>query len=365
MADQMTSNELQPNPAPWPQQLGKWASQADATGELQPEQIALMHDQGWLKMLAPQSLGGKELPLPEVVRLEEAIAQADGSCGWVATLCAGAGWFTGFLPTGLAQDILATPQVCLAGSGAPTGHADREGDGWRLTGQWRHASGSQMATHFTFNALLCEKGQTLLDAQGQPRLCAFVVPAAHVKVEPDSWHSVGLRATTSRAFTVENLWVSSDHAFVIEASHATATGPLYRFPFEALAFVTLAANMLGMARHFMALAQDMTTRHIPALNGASPAAVGLWAASDRSLRAAREGFYAQLDSVWAATVQGTANAVQSQQLVDTSRALARHARECVDALYPCCGLHAADPRSEINRVWRDLHTASQHAIWLR
>lgn len=351
--------------APLALDLDRWAASADAAGHLLSDQINQIHSNQWLKMLAPRSVGGSERPLPEVVRLEEAIAQADGSCGWVVTLCAGAGWFTGFLSTGLAQDILATPQVCLAGSGAPTGHADREGDGWRLKGQWRHASGSQMATHFTFNALLCEKGQALLDAQGQPRICAFVVPAAQVTVEPDSWHSVGLRATTSQAFTVENLWVSSDHAFVIEASHATATGPLYRFPFEALAFVTLAANLLGMARHFMALAQDMTRRHIPALNGASPAAVALWAASERSLHAAREGFYAQLDSVWAATVQGTASAAQSQQLVDTARALARHARECVDALYPCCGLHAADPRSEINRVWRDLHTASQHAIWLR
>ena len=341
------------------------AAQADATGQLQPEQIDLIHNPTWLKMLAPQAVGGHELPLPEVVRLEEAIAQADGSCGWVVTLCAGAGWFTGFLPTDLAQDILSTPQMCLAGSGAPTGFAERDGEGWRLSGQWRHASGSQLATHFTFNAQLREAGQTLLDAQGRPRICAFVVPAAQVQVEPDSWHSVGLRATTSQAFTVHHLRVSSNHAFVIEASHATASGPLYRFPFEALAFVTLAANMLGMARHFMALAQGITARHIPTLNGPSDAALALWAASDRSLQAARADFYTQLDIVWAATVLHKADAAQSQQLIDAARALARHARECVDALYPCCGLHAADPRSEINRVWRDLHTASQHAIWLR
>lgn len=341
------------------------AVQADATGHLQPDQIDLIHRKQWLKMLAPRAQGGSELPLPEVVRLEEAIAQADGSCGWVVTLCAGAGWFTGFLPAGLAQEILSTPQVCLAGSGAPTGHAERDGQGWRLSGQWHHASGSQLATHVTFNAQLREDGQALLDAQGRPRICAFVVPAAQVQVAPDSWHSIGLRATTSQAFTVQDLRVSSDHAFVIDASHATASGPLYRFPFEALAFVTLAANMLGMARHFMALAQGITARHIPTLNGPSRAALALWTVSDRALETARADFYAQLDSVWAATVQGTASALQSQQLVDTARALASQARECVDALYPCCGLHAADPRSEINRVWRDLHTASQHAIWLR
>jgi hypothetical protein len=53
------------------------------------------------------------------------------------------------------------------------------------------------------------------------------------------------------------------------------------------------------------------------------------------------------------------------RLVNTTQALVRQCREIVDALYPCCGLQAADPRTEISRVWRDFHTASQHALWLR
>jgi len=341
------------------------AAQSDALGELQADQLRLLHDSQWLKMLAPQALGGHELPLPDVVRLEEAVAQADGSCGWVVTLCAGAAWFTGFLPPELGQTILATPSVCLAGSGAPTGFAERDGEGWRLKGQWRHASGSQLATHFTFNAQLRQAGQALLDAQGRARHCAFVVPASQVVVDADSWHSVGLRASTSRSFSVHNVWVPTAQAFVIDAAHATATGPLYRFPFEALAFVTLAANVLGMARHFMALAQPLSARPLPHLGGPSPVVQGLWQSCDQSLHRLCADFYAQLDSVWSATVQGGANGTHNQQLVDTARALAHHARECVDALYPCCGLHAADPRTEINRVWRDLHTATQHAIWMR
>lgn len=341
------------------------SEQADSQACLQTPQIDTIHQQQWLTMLAPQALGGYELPLPDVVRLEEAIALADGSCGWVVTLCAGAAWFTGFLPPELGQTILSTPRVCLAGSGAPTGFAERDGEGWRLNGQWRHASGSQLATHFTFNAQLRQAGQALLDTQGRARHCAFVVPASQVVVDADSWHSVGLRATTSRSFSVHNVWVPTAQAFVIDATQARATGPLYRFPFEALAFVTLAANVLGMARHFMALAQPLSTRPLPPLGTPSPVVQGLWESSDRSLHRLRADFYAQLDSVWSATVQGSANATHNQQLVDTARALVHHARECVDALYPCCGLHAADPRTEINRVWRDLHTATQHAIWLR
>ncbi len=46
----------------------------------------------------------------------------------------------------------------------------------------------------------------------------------------------------------------------------------------------------------------------------------------------------------------------------TSCTLAAVARQLVDELYPYCGLAAADPATEINRVWRNLHTASQHKL---
>ena len=46
----------------------------------------------------------------------------------------------------------------------------------------------------------------------------------------------------------------------------------------------------------------------------------------------------------------------------TSHVLAQISREVVDKLYPLCGLPAAHSGSEINRCWRDLHTASQHSL---
>jgi alkylation response protein AidB-like acyl-CoA dehydrogenase len=156
--------------------IDRYAAAADTDGWLHPVHQALIHHRGWLRMLAPRAVGGEERPLPDVVRLEEAIARVDGSVGWTVTLCAGAGWFAGFLPPHLARAILATPRACLAGSGAPTGHADREGDGWRIEGEWDYASGAPMATHFTFNAFLRADGRPLLDAQGQPRIQAFAVP---------------------------------------------------------------------------------------------------------------------------------------------------------------------------------------------
>lgn len=45
-----------------------------------------------------------------------------------------------------------------------------------------------------------------------------------------------------------------------------------------------------------------------------------------------------------------------------SRELSHQSRNIVDTLYPYAGLEAAKKETELNRVWRDLHTASQHAL---
>jgi alkylation response protein AidB-like acyl-CoA dehydrogenase len=344
------------------------AAAADAARWLHPVQQALLHRRGWLKMLAPRALGGAELPLPQVVRLEEAVAAIDGSMGWVLTLCAGAGWFAGFMPADVAGAIVATRRVCVGGSGAPTGYADVEGDGYRISGRWDYASGAPMATHFTLNAVLREDGQVLTDAAGAPRIRAFIVPAAQVGIVP-SWRSVGLRATASHSYRIDGQWVASGHGFAIDAAHATADGPLYRFPFYSLAFVTLAANVAGMAAHFLRLARPAMSRRRHAILGQPlldvPAVQDLLRSLETAYAAARGHFYEILDRSWDSLCAGTpvsSDAAAAMQAA--SLALVAISRKAVDELYPYCGLYAAAEDSEINRVWRDLHTATQHTLLL-
>jgi alkylation response protein AidB-like acyl-CoA dehydrogenase len=344
------------------------AAAADEARWLLPAQQALIHRRGWLRMLAPRASGGAELALPDVVRLEERIAALDGSMGWVVTLCAGAGWFAGFLPPPLAREIIATRRVCVAGSGAPTGYADLEGDGYRIEGRWDYASGAPMATHFTLNAILRENGQPLLDAAGAPRIRAFIVPARAVEVVP-SWRSIGLRATASHSYRITDKWIAAKHGFQIDAAHATAAGPLYRFPFMSLAFVTLSANLAGMAAHFLALATPSIARRRHPLLGMQlidvPSVAQRVQGAADALAAARTLFYRLLDRAWEQVVAGTAlSAGDTAALQSASLALVGVARKAVDELYPFCGLYAASEDSEINRVWRDFHTATQHTLLL-
>ncbi len=345
-----------------------FAPAADASGFLHPVQQALIHRRGWLRMLAPHAAGGAELPLPAVVRREEQIASIDGSMGWVVTLCAGAGWFAGFLPPALAREIVGTRRVCVAGSGAPTGYADLEGDGYRISGRWDYASGAPMATHFTLNAIVRENGQPVLDNSGAVRIRAFVVPAQYVAVAP-SWGSIGLRATASHSYRIDNQWIAAQHGFQIDAAHATDAGPLYRFPFFSLAFVTWAANLAGMAGHFLQLATPAISRRRHPLTGMqlidSPGVSARLHSAAEDLESARTHFYQLLDGAWEQVVAGSAiGAGDAAAVQAASLALAGVSRKSVDELYPYCGLYAASEQSDINRVWRDFHTATQHTLLL-
>jgi alkylation response protein AidB-like acyl-CoA dehydrogenase len=316
-------------------------------------------------MLAPRAAGGAELPLPDVVRLEERLAATDGSLGWVVTLCAGAGWFAGFLPPALAAQIMATPHVCLAGSGAPTGFADIDGDDFLITGRWDYASGAPMATHFTLNAVLRQRGEVLRDGDGKPRIRAFVVPARHVTLEA-SWQAIGLRASASHAYRLDGARVPASHGFTIDAAHATADGPLYRFPFMALAYVTLAANLLGMAGCFVELAGPLIAarrQHGTSVPLAEvPSVAARLAAAREDLAAHRAALHETLDGAWADVVRHAPPDDAGLQRV--SLQVVATCRRVVDGLYPYCGLQAAREDAAINRVWRDFHTATQHALLL-
>jgi alkylation response protein AidB-like acyl-CoA dehydrogenase len=356
---------LEPHDA---QLIHEHAAQSDEDAALAPALQALVHERGWLRMLAPTSSGGAELALPDVVRLEESIAAADGSVGWLVTLCAGAGWFAGFLPPAFAREIIGTPNLCVAGSGARTGFADVEAGGYRLSGSWDFATGAPLATHFTLNAVIRENGEPLRDSGGAPRIRAFIIPARHVQVH-DSWRSIGLRATASHSFSVDSVWVGAEHGFDIDAAHATAPGPLYRFPFVSLAYATLAANLSGMALNFVERsAQMLARRRHPATAqplAEVPAVANALREAQDGLAAARSVFYRHVDRMWETVCRNAeVDPADMQALQAAALELVKVARRAVDELYPFCGLYAAHEGSDIGRAWRDLHTATQHTMLL-
>jgi len=341
------------------------AAAAEQMGMLHPEQLQLIYRHNWLKLLVPEAYTGRQVSLSELVRLQEAISWTDGSTGWVVTLCSGAGWFGGFIDPEIAHQVFSNPGVCLAGSGAADGVADITDTGYVINGTWKYASGAHHATNITANCMIKKDGEPVLDEADQPLILPFIFDKNDVSILP-AWKYIGMVATGSDAFEVKDLAVKLDRQFKIDPAAAIVSASLYQYPFLQLAEATLAVNLSGIAIHFMDLCEDIFQDKIKQPRLTSGQKTFLFDELNRlknEINLIRKDFFEAVDQSWAA-IQNS-NIVSDEllnQVSITSRKLAQLARENVDRLYPLCGLIAASPDTEINRVWRDLHTASQHAL---
>lgn len=315
-------------------------------------------------MLVPEKYGGLGWTLPRVLQMEEALSWADGSVGWVVTLCAGAAWFAGFLDPSLVKEILRDDKACFAGSGAASGTARAIPNGFEINGAWKYASGSPHATVFTANCTIVRDGIPERNADGTPVVSAFLFLRDEVTLRRQ-WESMGMVATASHSFEVRQLHVRPGRRFLVDAAHARWKNPVYQYPFLQLAETTLAVNLSGMALRFIELCQGLFTAQDLPPRGRRHREE-LLAATSAKINEYRQRFFGAVDVSWHLCTRGQAiDPIVLREVSNNSHALVRESLRAVDDLYPWCGLVAAQPRTEINRVWRNIHTASQHALFRR
>ncbi|RDC56067.1 acyl-CoA dehydrogenase [Pedobacter chinensis] len=349
----------------WQEKVKKFAAISEEMGKLHPEVLEVAYQENWFKLFVPEVYGGAGKKLPEILRLEEDLAEADGSLGWTITLCAGAAWFAGFLNPELAKEVFADREVCFAGSGAIGGTAVETNKGYLINGHWKYASGALHATIFTANCILKnEDGTDILDEDGNPEVKSFILKKDEVEILA-GWSYFGLIATGSHAFEVKNLEVPGNRTFKINNDIKVADEG-FDYPFLQLAETTLAVNSLGMANHFIKLVEDSFFSR-SGLKRYSENQIEFFTGEldrcKKEIRELRVEFYKAFDQSWQELISnGAASAEILTKVSLLSRKLAHSCRNATDTLFPYCGLEAAKKESEINRVWRDIHTASQHAL---
>ncbi len=349
----------------WVDTIKKHAAEAENLGKLHPEVLDLIYQQNWFNLYVPKIYGGLEKPLPKILRLEEALAKADGSLAWTVTLCSGAAWFSGFLDKSLAEEIFQDQKACFAGSGAIGGTATKTSKGYIINGFWKYASGALHATVFTANCILTDtNGQSLLDEEGNEIVKSFILKKEEVEIISE-WAYFGLVATGSHAFEVRDLEVPENRIFQINGELKVDVS-LLNYPFMPLAETTLAVNYSGMALHFVELVEDYFYNR-SGQKRYTQAQLTYFEQDLNNLKenfqSVRSEFFNSADFSWEEFSKTGSLSESTLKLINNkSRQLAHTARKMVDALYPYCGLEAAKKATELNRVWRDIHTASQHSL---
>jgi alkylation response protein AidB-like acyl-CoA dehydrogenase len=313
-------------------------------------------------LFVPKNLGGLELDLIEGLKIEEEIARIDGSLGWTVTLCAGANAFAGYLAPEPAADIFSNPKVCFAGSGKIGGIARETEEGYVISGRWNYVTGLPHATVLTANCRIEKDGVLLDNGDGSPCYTSFFFFPAEAVFEED-WHTMGLVATASHSFKIENLRVDSNRSFRIDGAFRTIDHVLYQYPYASFAPLTLAANHLGMQAHFLELAETIFASAGETAHKDFRSRLLEQAACETENR--RTLFYNCAAQSWEELQEkGRLSAEMANTIFELCREIVKKGRDALMEIYPYLGISATNPETEINRLIRDALTASQHSFLL-
>src|ERR1700691_3727694 len=166
---------------------------------------------GVFRRYVPRSHGGDEMWPDEGLTVIEELARADASVAWVAAVGSEGPSFYAYLPADTYDKIYAGgPDVIHTGVINATGKAVRDKGGYRFSGRWSFASGSNNADYICIHGVLDGPDPTPGGpAAAGPATRLGVVPADKVQID-DVWRTSGLKGTASNDIVVNDLFIPEE-----------------------------------------------------------------------------------------------------------------------------------------------------------
>lgn len=321
--------------------------------------VTALRDAGIFALCVPAALGGREASAATLVSAIETLAHADAAVGWCAMIGATTGVVAAYLPDAAARTIYGTTGARITGGVfAPQGIAVPTDGGYTVSGRWSFASGCQHADWLMGGAVV------RTEPMPPPRL--MIVPASAMEII-DTWDTAGLRGTGSHDLQIEEYFVPAEHSVSLVVDRPRADGPLYRFPVFGLLALGIAGVALGIARASVEALVTLAAEKTPANSRRRLAERGVVQAqvahATALIGAARAYLFEQIETAWQTAVAGDPiSLTQRAQLRLGATNATTMSAQAVDLMYAAGGGTAIYARSPLQRHFRDIHTATAHAM---
>ena len=308
-------------------------------------------------VMLPERYGGLGESRSAYFEAVEAIARADGSAGWVASVCNAVNYaaFKGLPEEGRHELFGHGPVACWAALPPVASSQPRPG-GFLVSTKGVFGSGSSVSRW----VLVASPGS---EAQGPAQFRAHYVPKHEVDIDAGAWDVMGLRGTASIDYAVDEVFVPTHRTY----EYGYATGPAG----GTTATELIQLNALGLAAFASGVAQH-ALNELLALARKTKRVAGVGMQADDNvvqfgigeiegrMRAARThalSIAARADEAAAAGRPFTAG-LEAMQAHQT---LARASRDMVIFAFDNAPTSVIYARHPLQRCLRDIFTGLKHA----
>jgi 3-hydroxy-9,10-secoandrosta-1,3,5(10)-triene-9,17-dione monooxygenase len=343
------------------------AGEAEELRRIPAETIRTLRERGLMKALQPARYGGFELDPLTFYRAAGRIGEVCGSTAWVFGILGVHPWQLGLFPDEAQREVWGEDDTTLVASTyAPVGQVKAVEGGFEISGRWPWSSGTDHC-QWVFLGGINASDTTQLDMR------TFLLPRSDYEII-DTWRAVGLRGSGTNDILVESAFVPEHRTLSFADTgrcdcpgNAVNKAPLYRLPFASVFATAIESAALGIAGGLLHAYRELLTERFKIAYGEA-------AREDPHAQTKLAQAHSMVDSAWLqlernlGVVDQAARRGEAADMLD--RARLRHdqaygvsrAVEAADLCFESSGGAALRDGHPLQRFWRDIHAARQHAI---
>lgn len=332
------------------------SDQAEAERTTPAESIDALRAAGLFGIATPRRFGGSGLGFGAMVEVAAAIAGACGSTGWVYGVLTGHNWMVGLFPEAAQAEVFADPRALTASVFRMGGRTVPVDGGYRMTdGEGRFCSGIDHSDWVVLgNAVQRPEGP-------EPRF--LLVPRQDVEIV-DDWFTAGMRGTGSKSIRVKDAFIP-EHRTVLTADLMRGAGGAAPFPVAQP--LSLIGPVLGMAQAALEAARESLGRKLASMSpeqaGEQGALFARVAKASAEIDAAAALVLAGVRRLDESTDPAALDALERSRLQRNYAFAAQQCRAAVTSLFEAGGGSGIYDSSRLQRIWRDVSSASAHTAF--
>ena len=331
-----------------------------------------LHSQGIFAMTVAKDYGGLELDAADSLKVIEEIAYQESAVGWCSMIFATTAHLGSFLSPDWGKAIYGQGSRSgpfggiTAGAAAPSGQAIVVDGGLRVSGRWAWGSGSHHCDWVCGGTLVEQDGEILRHDNGAPKVHVVFFERDQVNLL-DNWNPSGLRGTGSVDFEVKDAFVPEGRWTVLGVSRRQIDRPLFRFPFFGYFASAVAMVPLGIARRAVDEFHELASKKTPTGGSSTLSQSAItqltFGEAESMVEAAHSYLFGKVAVVWQKVVDAERVTVEDKRQLRLAASQAtKLSAQAVDLLYHAAGGTALQGDCLLQKLFRDIHAATQHRM---